>query len=262
MHVIVYVDVLIFINIIINYCILSLTQKFLCYKTNQIRLILAAFVGAISSLVVFLPIFSTLISYIIKFIVSALICIIAFKHNNLSMYMRSMLSTFVFSVIFCGIMILIYQSAKPENMAIINDTVYFDIDPLILILISLLIYLLIMLIQRIFSQNVSNTLVNLSIHIGTNVYNCIGKIDTGCSVLEPFTGAPVIIIEKSILDNLNTTTRIIPYKVLGHDGILNAVKADKVLIDKKEIEKIIYIGIFDGKIDNQIKAIINSEIVR
>ena len=37
-----YIDVLIFTNVIINYCILSASKKFLHIKTSQIRIVLAS----------------------------------------------------------------------------------------------------------------------------------------------------------------------------------------------------------------------------
>lgn len=90
-----------------------------------------------------------------------------------------------------------------------------------------------------------------------------GKVDTGNSVVEPFSQIPVIIVEKSVFGkNEIPTTRIIPYKALGNHGILNGFKPDKVFISKKEIKKNIYIGIYNGNIDTNVKAIINSEIVR
>ncbi len=260
---VVYVDVLIFINTLINYCILSLTHKFLKHTTTQLRIISASLVAALSSLLVFAPIESLAMQYTIKLVVNMLMCYIAFRYKSISYYIKQIIYTFVISVIFGGIMMLIYQTLKPHNMAIINDYVYFDINPIQLILISVAIYIVILMIQKLMNKDSANTLVNLDICINNTTYNCIGKIDTGCTVVEPFSGLPVIIIENSII-NLSqiTTNRLVPYKALGSSGILKAVKADKVYIDKTQINKDIYICIYNGTIDNNIKAIINSEITR
>lgn len=166
-------------------------------------------------------------------------------------------------MIFCGMMILLYQVVKPKTMAIINDTVYFQIEPLVLIGISVAIYLVILIISRLFQTDISNTMVNLNMTIDDKEYSCIGKIDTGNSLTEPFSGSPVIVAEKSILGDIKgKAARVVPYKALGNTGIVYAVKANKVVIDKKEIPKDIYIGIYDGDIDPNFKAIINHNIVR
>lgn len=260
---VIYVDVLIFVNTLINYCILSLAHEFLKHTTSQLRLITAAIIGALSALVIFIPVNSIILQYTIKLVVNMLMCRVAFCYTKLSYYIKQIIYTLIISIIFGGIMILIYQTAKPTNMAIINDYVYFQIEPVTLILLSVVIYIVIYLIQRTIHKGNINTLVNLDIHIKDTIYNCIGKIDTGCTVVEPFSGSPVIIIENSIV-NLSkiSANRLVPYKALGNSGILSAIKADRVYIDKAQINKEIYICIYCGTIDNNVKAIINSEIIR
>ena len=56
--------------------------------------------------------------------------------------------------------------------------------------------------------------------------------------------------------------RVIPYSALGSGGLLKGIKAEKLEIDNQIINKDVYIGIYNGKIDNNVKAIINSEILR
>ena len=115
-------------------------------------------------------------------------------------------------------------------------------------------------IQNIFHNETNNTIVRLKFLVSGKEFFCIGKIDTGCSVIEPFSNAPVKIVEKSII-NIDGV-RIIPYSALGTKGLLKGIKAEKIEIDNQIIEKDVYIGIFNGKIDNNVKAIINSEILR
>lgn len=260
---VIYIDVLIFTNILINYCILSATKKFLHIKTKEIQVILGAVFGGICALTLFIDTNSNVLSLLIKLVVSVLMCLISFKFVDIKTFIKYVSSVFTFSVIFCGVMILIYQIIRPTNMAIINDTVYFQVEPLVLITVSVVIYIVLVILQRVLKTDVINTLVNLNICICGNEYSCIGKIDTGSSVIEPFSGAPVIITEKDILNDLTPQkVRIVPYNALGNSGIMYAVKADKIVIDKKEIQKEIYIGMYSGEIDKQVKAIINSQIIR
>lgn len=259
---VIYVDVLIFTNMLVNYCILDTAKKFLHIKSNTLRMVSASFIGALFSLVVFLPIYNGFSSYILRFIISCIICFIAFFSKELRIYIKSVIATFIFSVIFSGMMILLYQIVTPKNMAIINDTVYFQINPLCLIAISVLIYLLILLLQKLFHNEVSNTIARVKFVIYNKEYECIGKIDTGCSVVEPFSGTPVIIVESTVIDTETSRARIIPYKALGYDGVLKGIKSEKTEIDKKVVDKDVYIAIFNGTIDPNIKAIINYEILR
>lgn len=261
---IIYIDVLIFTNILIDYFILSLTQKFLHIQTKEYKIVLASVTGSLFALFIFSSIYNVIVSYIIKCLCAIVMCSIAFKYTDIKCFLKNIMATYVFSIIFGGVMVIFYQVFKPQKMAIIKDTVYFQVKPLFLILISIAIYLIILIIQRVLSSSVSNTIVSLKMNILGQEYSCVGKIDTGSSVVEPFSGAPVIITESSILDNSikSKCTRIIPYKALGCDGILYALKADKISIDNKPIHKNVYIGIYNSEIDSTIKAIINSQIIR
>lgn len=259
---VIYIDVLIFTNMLINYCILNTAKKFLHIKTSTLRMIGASFLGALSSLVVFIPVYNGLLSYIIRFLISTLICFTAFYNNDVKLYIKSVLATFTISIIFCGVMILIYQAINPKNMAIINDTIYFQIDPVSLIIISVIIYILVILIQRIFNNEITNTIVRVKFEICEKEYECIGKIDTGCSLIEPFSNNPVIIVESSVINTMVENIRIIPYHALGNDGVLKGIKSSRTEIDNKAINKDVYIGIYNGTIDSNIKAIINSDILR
>lgn len=263
MCLIIYLDVLLFTNLIINYCILSLTEKFLHLKTSRFKLISASLIGAISSLIVFLPTLPTALSYLIKIIIASIMCCIGFKTVNLISYFKAITCIFTITIIFCGASVLIYQNLNSDKIAIVNDIVYFQIDPILLILISILIYLFVILIQRAFKDDTSNSIVNIRLVHNNHTFCCVGKIDTGCTVVEPFSSAPVIIVERSVFKAADiSTNRIIPFKALGNSGIINAFKPDKLYISNKEIFKKVYVGIYENAIDLNIKAIINSEIIR
>lgn len=260
---VIYIDVLIFINIIINYVILSVVQKYLCLKTSQIRLIFGALTGALFTLTIFLDTTGFFINILIKVLCTFFMCFIAFMKTDFYTLFKSISATFIFTIIFTSITILYCEIFKPRNVAIYNDIIYINIKPVTLIILSIIFYSLFLIAHKIFEHNSMNSLVSLQILIDDSVYSCIGKIDTGNNVVEPFSGYPVIVTEKSVLSGYKIKKpRIIPYKVLGNEGFLYGVKATKVFINKKEANKDIYIGIFDGVIDRNFKSIINSNILR
>lgn len=260
---IVYVDALIFTNLIINYCILSTTKKYLHIKTKEIRLITSALIGAVFSLIAVIPNINSFVLILIKFLCANVMCYVGYGFMSLKKYMKRIFFLFFFTTTFTALMIALYEVFKPEIMYILNDTVYFNIDPVQLIIITIIIYLSVLLIQRLLKTNISSTLVNLSFSIAEKQYSCIGKVDTACTLTEPFSGSPIIIAEKELLkDFIPKSYRIVPYKALGSNGILIAVKADNVYIDKNRISKDIYICIHEEQIDPNFQAIINYEIIR
>lgn len=258
---VIYIDVLIFTNSIINYCILATVKKYFHIDAKLYRIIISSFISAISSFVIFLPVYNAFFSVLIRIVVSTFTVFIAFGFGNIKTFILNITGFFITSVIFCGGFILIYQVFRPSNMAIINDIVYFDIEPIIMILITLFIYTVIILFSKIFKEKTTNTIVNLKFYINEKEYSCIGKIDTGCNLTEPFSGSPVIITDKTVINDEIEFTRIIPYSTIDNSSYLQSIKADKVIIDNKKIQKEIYIAVSDKPL-NIYQAIINSQITR
>ncbi len=258
---VIYIDVLIFTNSIINYCILATVKKYFHNDTKLYRIIISSFISAVSSFTIFLPIYNAFFSVLIRIVVSALTVFLAFGYKNLKTFILNITGFFITSVVFCGGFILIYQVFRPNNMVIINDTVYFDIEPALMILITLLIYIVTILFSKIFKEKTANTIVNLKFYINEKEYSCVGKIDTGCNLTEPFSGSPVIITDKTVIKDEIAFTRIIPYSTIDNSSYLQSIKADKVIIDKKEMQKEIYIAVSQKPL-KMYQAIINSQITR
>lgn len=75
----IYAEYLLLENMVINYILLYLTGKFTKTEANNIRLLLASFIGAIYALVIFFPSLMFMTKFIIKLSVSILIIIVAFN---------------------------------------------------------------------------------------------------------------------------------------------------------------------------------------
>ncbi|MBQ3416443.1 MAG: sigma-E processing peptidase SpoIIGA [Ruminococcus sp.] len=259
---VVYVDVLLFTNTLISYCILLTAARLLHLKVKLYRVIPAAFLSSLSALCVYLPYYTGAFSLMVKLIVCALTTLIAFHSRSFKEYLKTICLTVTVSFVYCGFFIAVYELFKPPNMAIINDVVYFEFNPLVMIGLSALIYLILLLIRRVFAKRITNTIVDLQFVCQSREYHCMGKIDTACTATEPFSGDPVIITDKSVFDTDSMENkRVIPYQTLSGGSLLYAVKCEKLLINRKEIDKNVYIG--SAQIaDSNFQAIINSVILR
>ncbi len=225
-------------------------------------MIFCAFISSLSALLVYIPYYSGIVSIIMRIAVCVLSVLIAFGYISFREFSKKCGMLIILSLLFCGFFILIYQLLHPPNMAIINDIVYFEFDPLLMIALTAFIYIVMILIRKVFSERIKSTIVNLCFFYNDRNYVCLAKVDTACNVREPFSGSPVIIVEKSIFDTEPfEMKRVIPYQTLTGSSLMYAVKVQRVLIDQKEINKNIYIGSAE-KIDENYQAIINSEIIR
>ncbi|MBQ3284032.1 MAG: sigma-E processing peptidase SpoIIGA [Ruminococcus sp.] len=258
----VYVDILLFVNTIINYAILMTAERLLKRNIRLYRILLGAFTGSLFSLLIFFDANSRFFLFLLRILSSALITMIAFGFHSKAEYIKAVLCSVLTSVGYCGFFILFYQIFKPPDMIIVNDVVYLQNDPLRLVLLTAVIYVVLLIVNKLFSERIKSTVVTLQFTIRQNTYSCVGKIDTGCHLREPFSSAPVIIADSSVFAiDINQPFRVIPYSSLGGSSILNGVKADSVIIDQRTIEKDIYIA--SGDIGNpNYQAIINSDIIR
>lgn len=258
----IYVDVLLFVNTIINYAILMTAERLLKRNCRLYRILLGAFIGSLFSLMIFLDPHSRLLPAALRIVSSALLTFITFGWVSKTEYLKALLCMILTSVGYCGFFILFYQVFKPPDMIIVNDVVYLQNDPLRLVLLTAVIYVILLLLQKLFSERIKSSVVSLQFTVRQRTYSCIGKIDTGCHLREPFSSAPVIIADASVYTvDQQLPFRVLPYSVLGGGSYLSGVKADSVIINKKPIEKEIYIASAD--LDNpHYQALINSDIVR
>lgn len=259
---VIYIDVLLFVNAIINYAILMTAEKLLKRDIRLYRMILGSVIGALFSLTIFIQPDSRILLWALKLLTSFIITLIVFGWRSRREFFRSFLCNTTVSVIYCGAYILFYQLFKPPNMVIVNDVLYLQVNPLWLTALTAVIYIIVLIIYKLFSERIKSTVVHLSFALHEKTYSCIGKVDTGCNLKEPFSSANVIIIDAAVYDTKTEEHfRIIPYSTINGSSYLNAVKADTVHINKKQISEPIYIA--TGNINNaDYQAIINSEIIR
>ena len=257
----VYVDVLLFINTLLNYAVLATADALLKRQCRLFRLIAGAFTGSLFSLTIFLDIGDGW-SIPIKILSCALITAIVFGAKDLREYAKAALMTLSVSLVYSGAIILLYQVFRPPSLLIVNSVPYLRIDPLVMLGATAVIYLLLLILNRLFRERIRSTVVPLRYTVNGKEYRCIGKIDTACRLIEPFSRAPVIIVDSSVMPIApEAPARVIPYSAVGISSFLRAVKADKVCIDKKEIYGTVYIASAD-QLDTHFRAIINSEIIR
>lgn len=256
----IYIDVLIFTNIFQDFLLLLVLKRILHHKITYFRLISGSIIGGFTSLVALLPQINFIINLLIKFAVAILLVLVTFGFKNKKFFLKNVSTLFVLSFLTNGAIIFFYLAIKPKGMEIINDTVYFNISPLLLIILTLIIYFILYIYKRLF-KNTSRSYEVVTTTIQYNGKECCVKckIDSGCIVKEPFSGNYVIIVEKEEVEGLKFDLgkmRIIPFESLGGDGILQGFKADKVKINGKPLFNEVYIGLCNNIFRNDIKGLI------
>ncbi len=261
----IYIDVLVAVNIFIDFFLIICTRNFLHIKTPFYRLIIGSLIGGIFSLAALLPNISFIINILIDLFGASIIVFAAFGISSFKTYMKRTAVYFVFSFTFCGIMIGIYSAFRPKGMAVYNDVIYFNISPILLIILTLICYYVLYILKRILKGSCSCPICNVEIKAEDKSYTFSAKVDTGCNLKEPFSGNCVMVVEKSLISSYNpdeSKLRIIPFNSLGGNGIIKGFKPEKIFINGKEINNDVYIGICSNILKGDIKALVPPEIIK
>lgn len=286
----IYIDVLLAVNIFINYFLLLAAAKFLAVKRVRLRILAASILGAAYSLTMLMPSIPMVLALLMKLAMSASLVFVAFPWGGKKQFLKSLACFYIMNFAFAGFMMAIWYFISPQGMIIKNSIVYFNISPIILIGSTAVCYVVIRFIYRFIGKHeVSGGCCTVTVVWKEKTVECNAKIDTGNSLVEPFSHYPVIVMELEPLSGLfseqlrtffqekkwehpgNTMgseeipkIRMVPFQTISGVGVLPAFSPEKVIIKsaKKQIEtQDVYIAVCQEKITSDgFKALLNPDL--
>lgn len=234
---IIYADILIITNFIVDYFLLAITGKIIKRRPGVFRSLLAAFLAATSSLTIFLPEQNAVFRFLFRLALSYIICFANFGYESIR---KLSLASFVFLAVttcFAGSMLAIWYLWAPPGMAVNNSVVYFNISPILLIAFSVLGFLIFSVLSSFLSRRskeAKKCLLELEFCNKKARFDAI--IDSGNSLADGFTQRAVIIADgKKALDifgELNAEKyrdryRVIPCKTVTGSSLLDGFRCER-----------------------------------
>ena len=242
---VIYVDILLIVNFIIDYFLICLTSKFTnCDSPFGFR-ILASVVAALSAFYIFLPQSHFLIELSVRAAISFLVCFIAFPKRKFKKLISLSFVFFAATFLFAGAMIFIWLLFKPNGMAINNSVVYFDISPLFLIAFSVAGYFVAVIIGYLIEKN-SPKAKRCSVEITANGQKATLEaiIDTGNSLTDVFGNRHIIVCDISAIYQLfganlknaecQRRYRAVPCSTVAGEQLLDGYRSDNATIILKD----------------------------
>ena len=258
---VIYADILIVVNIIVNYFLLRASAAVTGADYKTFRFFLSAAAGGLFSMIIFVENIPPVINGIIRIVFLAFMVSVAFGFGMVRAFVKNCSAFFIANFVFAGIMLAVCTFLRPDKAIYKNGIVYFDISILTLTVSSLVCYAVLSLLTR-FSRSRAPTQSIYELTVTYNRKEATGKAlyDTGNSLRDSFSGRPVIIAERSFAEQLfeegsdvtlERNFRLIPYSTIKNGGVLPAFMADGVTL--KGLEKTlsaekIYIAITDRKL--------------
>lgn len=256
MLLVIYLDLLIVLNFIIDCLLLISVDVLLKRKAKFPRIFVASLIGGLSIIVLFYINGSAgLLAY--KFITSVLMVIIAFKYENFHYFKENLFWLYIISIILGGSIYLLNNQITLTNNALIFNSTGFTINVVLILAIGPIIIYKYLNYQKKLTFNNSN-LYEVDIYYKGITVSGTGFLDTGNKLVDPYFHRPIILVNKELLKK-PVKGFFVPYKVLNDKGLLEVFKPDKILISGK-ISKKALIGISDVNL-NGVKIILNMEAI-
>lgn len=252
---VIYVDVLIFVNFFMDFLILKTTSRLNFNRLTLKRHILSSTVASLFSLYIFLPVVGLWFEMLIRVISSAVTVLTAFGFKNLKRFLRVFFIYYAVSFIFAGV-VLGVQMIKPSDLVLVsNGIVYFDISPIVLITLSFVIYIFIFVFRKVTAKTADQAeRYTVKLKFFNESVLCDGITDSGHTLRDAFGDSLVIIIDCSLAERLFGTLntecvktfvppeddrfkkrfRMMPVKTVSGEKMMPAVRIDEVIVKNQK----------------------------
>ncbi len=243
---VVYADILVLLNMLVDYFLLSLTSCLVKNGASVLRQLVAAFLGGLSSLAIFLPELGMLPQILINVAISAVLCFAAFGFLSFKAYFRSCAVFFAVSIGFAGAMLALCELTG--GIIVRNSVFYMNISPIFLIVFSVVSYFVVLIVRAAVKKD-ANTAERLKLRlcVAENYVELDAISDTGNSIEDNFGVGEVIIADRAVFElifkdlspeELKRRYRLLPCSTVAGNELLEGYRCDKayILTDKKTTE--------------------------
>lgn len=243
----IYVDLLLIINLWIDFLILVTTNIILKYKVSYKRLIVAALFGSISTFLIFIH--NRLLLVILKIIIAICMQLIANKYNGLKTLLENVFYFYLVSIILAGTIYLFrdYNFSMRQNYLIL-----LFVTPLIL-------YINKKQIKKL--DTYYKEKYNVEIYYKNKKYNFNAYLDTGNMLYDQYKKRPISIVYSKKIKFDYTDGILVPIQTANKKSLLKCIKIEKMIIDNKTIKNAI-IGLSNKPFEIQdINMILHKDIL-
>lgn len=237
----IYIDELIFLNFVIDYILLSILKSIMKLNTKRIRIIFACLIGEASIIYLFVNMNNFTLS-MFKIILCSIMIFVAYGYINFKEYIKNIIYFYILSF-FLGGCLLYFKSL---NLIKYN---YF-----------ILLIPVIMKVYKFFAYNLKNIInyryrVNIYLNNGKVIY-LNGFMDSGNSLIDPFSNKKVIIINKDVDEDFY----LVPYKTIDSESLIKCFKPRKVYIDGLGERNDVVVGVINKKF-NGFNCLLNYKLM-
>lgn len=226
----IYIDLVLVLNFLFDLILLLTVSYVLKRNVNNYRIILGAFIGSLSTLLLFINI-NNIELFLFKVILAIMMIIISFGYYNIRYTLKNISYLYIVSIILGGFLYFLNITFSYKNQGLVFYHNGLSINFIFLIIISpVILYLYTKQIKELKYKYTNYYKVDIYINnyiIKTNAY-----LDTGNTLVDPYLKRPVLILNKKkmIYDINEFKMVLVPYKTISDTGILKCFIADFIYV--------------------------------
>jgi stage II sporulation protein GA (sporulation sigma-E factor processing peptidase) len=193
-----------------------------------------------------------------KILSGVLMLFVTFGIKPIRQFIKKLFFLFAITFLFGGVTYAVYIFLEKDILIYSNGIIYFDVDMTFLVICAVISYIVITLITKYTDKRTSkNKEYYVTIENNGKAVSCMGLMDTGNNLREPFSDYPVIMADKSIFNRVysDESIRLIPISTVNGESIIRAFKPQKISIGNYITDKA-YIGESAAALD-EYKIILN-----
>jgi len=280
-----------------NSIILYATTIILKIKPKMLRVIASSAIGSIYAIITYITEIEIFTSIILKAILAVIMIYIAFNPQNIKKMCKQVAIFYLTSFVFGGVTLYLIYYIKPQEIFMKNGVFVGNYVLKVIMLGAIVAFITIKISIKIIKTKINpkDMYCKIKIKLQEKTIETRAMIDTGNFAKEPITNTPVVIVERSLLDeilpnkilnNLEnilggdlsqiseemqekyiSRLRCIPFSSLGNqNGMLLGIRADEIEVeteDEKKISNNVIIGIYDKSLTKrgEYRALIGMELI-
>lgn len=189
---VIYLDIIFFENLCMNYIILYATGLIRKNNMKQIRLILSSAIGSIYAIIIYLKLANLASNILMKFLLSISMTWIAFNSNNYKALIKDILIFYIVSFVFGGCSFAMIYFINPSKVKI-NNGVLVGLYPIKVTLVAGIIAFIGTQIAFKITKNKlssSDMICTIKIFLDNKNVKVKALIDSGNMLKEPITRVP------------------------------------------------------------------------
>lgn len=241
----VYVDLVLFLNIAMDFLLLLSVSMILKRNVKFYRIILGSLVGGASILLLFVSL-NNFTLFLFKMMISILMVLVTFSYKNIKYFWNNLLYLYLSSIILGGGIYLLDIQLNYENQGLMFINSGFGLNLVVLVILSPFILYSYMKSMKKMKNNYNN-FYKVDIYYKDNIYKFNAFLDTGNQLYDPYRKRPISIIHTDKITLGYEESIAVPYHTASGNSILKCFVAEKIIIDKRSEVTDVLIGLSNEK---------------